>query len=296
MPGGGLIEHADQRHAFAGEDRLDQFQIAHGDGIERHGLRAVVIRRAVQMLERRALRVAQIVQYRARGAHRGGASGQSAAIERQQSEVIAQRAVRVVEAEHPRLRSASGRLSLPQRAGAATATSISRAARGFPAHAAASASSTSVTRNSPVEISTCAIPAREPLLRHRREIVVLMRAQQVRIGRRARRDDAGDLAADQFLARPGLFHLLADGHAIALLDQPRDVTFRRVIGHAAHRNRVALFLVARGERDFEFARGGNGVFEEQLVEVAQPEHQQRVGNLLLRRVVLPHQRRRCLSH
>ena len=35
------------------------------------------------------------------------------------------------------------------------------------------------------------------------------------------------------------------------------------------------------------------VFEEELVEIAQPEHQQRARNLLLDRVVLPHQRRGC---
>ena len=54
---------------------------------------------------------------------------------------------------------------------------------------------------------------------------------------------------------------------------------------------VAFFLVARGERDFEFARGGDGVVVEELVEIAEPEQQQRVRHLLLERVVLPHQRR-----
>jgi hypothetical protein len=120
-----------------------------------------------------------------------------------------------------------------------------------------------------------------------------VRAQQVRVGRGAGRDDARDFAAHQLLARAGFFHLVADGHAIAAPDQPRDVAFGRMIRHAAHRDGRAFFLVARGERDFEFARGRDGVFEEELVEIAEPEHQQRAGDLLLHGVVLPHQRRGC---
>ena len=112
--------------------------------------------------------------------------------------------------------------------------------------------------------------------RHRRQVIVLVRAQQVRVDRGAGRDDAGDLALDQLLGQLGIFHLVADGDAIALLDQARDVAFGGVVGDAAHGNGRALFLVARGERDFELARGSHGVFEEELVEIAQAEHQQGV--------------------
>ena len=69
-----------------------------------------------------------------------------------------------------------------------------------------------------------------------------------------------------------------------------------MVGHAAHGDGRALFLVAGGERDFEFARGGDGVFEEELVEIAQAEEQQGVRELLLDAVVLPHQRRGGVSH
>ena len=80
-----------------------------------------------------------------------------------------------------------------------------------------------------------------------------------------------------FLASARIFHLVADGDAVALLDEARDVAFGGVVGDAAHGDGRALFLVARGERDFELARGDDGVFEEQLVEIAQAEHQQGVG-------------------
>ena len=111
----------------------------------------------------------------------------------------------------------------------------------------------------------------------------------------AGRHDAGDFAPDQFLGHARVFHLVADGDAEAFLDQARNVALGRVIGHAAHRDGLTLFLVARGEGDFELAGGGDGVFKEELVEVAQAEHQQGAGNLLLDGVVLPHQRRGGLS-
>ncbi len=126
---------------------------------------------------------------------------------------------------------------------------------------------------------------------NRRQIVVLVRAQQRRFGRRSRRHHARHFALHQLLARPRFLHLIADGHAIAFLDQPREIAVGRVIRHAAHRNGLPFFFIARGERDFELARRGDGVFIEQLVEIAQPEHQQSVRNLLLDGVILPHQRR-----
>ena len=48
------------------------------------------------MVERGALRVAQVVQDGAGRAHGGGPVGQAAAIQREQLEVIAQRAVGVI--------------------------------------------------------------------------------------------------------------------------------------------------------------------------------------------------------
>ena len=64
-----------------------------------------------------------------------------------------------------------------------------------------------------------------------------------------------------------------------------------MVRDTAHGNRVAALLVARGERDFKLARSRDGVFKEQLVEIAQPEQQQRARDLLFCGLVLPHQRR-----
>src|ERR1035437_4423367 len=67
-------------------------------------------------------------------------------------------------------------------------------------------------------------------------------------------------------------------------------------GDAAHGDGGALFLVAGGEGDFEFAGGDDGIFEEELVKIAEAEHEQGVGDLLLDVVVLPHERRGGVTH
>ena len=72
-----------------GEQRLHQFQIANGDGVEHHGIGAVVVSGPVEVVERRPLRVAEVVQDGARRAHRRGTVGQPAAIEREQLEMVA---------------------------------------------------------------------------------------------------------------------------------------------------------------------------------------------------------------
>ena len=54
------------------EQRLDQFQVAHRHRVEHHGIGAVVEGGPVQVIERGALRLAQVVQDGARRAHRRG--------------------------------------------------------------------------------------------------------------------------------------------------------------------------------------------------------------------------------
>src|SRR5258708_6670579 len=61
--------------------------------------------------------------------------------------------------------------------------------------------------------------------------------------------------------------------------------------HAAHRYRVRVLLVARGEREAEQRGAAHRVIEEHLVEVPEPEEHERVGVLALDLEVLPHERR-----
>src|SRR3546814_1247439 len=70
------------------------------------------------------------------------------------------------------------------------------------------------------------------------------------LGQRARGDDADDAARDQRLRSAALlrlgrrFGLVGDRDAVPGLDQPREIAFRRVRGHAAHRDYLAFMRSA----------------------------------------------------
>ena len=304
-PGPRLIEHRQHgrlRGAARGfdirrEHRLGQFQVAHRHRVQHHRIGAVIPGGPVQVIERRPLRLAQVMQNGARRSHRRRPAAQSAAVQRQQSEVIPQRAARVIRGEYPfldlgphearravrgrRRRQVAGEQHLFRRQLLQRPRHFRRIHLGHPKLAG---------RNVHVRHAR---PS--PCRRHRRQVIVFVRPQQARIHRRAWCYHPRQFAPHQRLGQLRVFHLVADGDPVPLLDQPRDVGFRRVVRHAAHRNRRAFFLVARGERDLQVARGDHRVLEEQLVEIAQPEHQKGVRHLLLDAVVLPHQRRRSVS-
>ena len=127
------------------------------------------------------------------------------------------------------------------------------------------------------------------------EKIVLLRAK-LGVGGGAGGDDAGDLAAHQFLGEFGVLHLVADGDLVALADELGDVSLGGVVGNSAHGDGNAIDLLARGEGDLELAGGGDRVIEEELVEVADAEKQQRGGMLFLDGGVLPHQRCGGFTH
>ena len=109
-----------------------------------------------------------------------------------------------------------------------------------------------------------------------------------RIDRRAGREDARHLAADDGLRGLGVLHLLAQRHAVALAQQALQVGAGGVVGDAAHGH--GLGLVARGEGELQLPGGDHRVLVEELVEVAEAEEQQSVGVRILGGAILPHDR------
>jgi len=125
---------------------------------------------------------------------------------------------------------------------------------------------------------------------------VASRFQKRVFGQRAGGDDPDHIAPDDGLAAALLgfgrvFDLIADGNLEAGADQPRQVSLVAVRRHAAHRDVLAQMLAALGQRDVQRSRRGDGVIEEQLVEVAHAVEQQAVRVLALDRQVLGHHRR-----
>ena len=120
---------------------------------------------------------------------------------------------------------------------------------------------------------------------------IALLGEQVALGQRPRRDDADDLALDRSLGRADLADLLADRDRLAEPDQLGEVGVDRVHRHAGHRDRLARARAARGQGDVEQAMRALRVIEEELVEVAHPVEEERVGMLGLDAQVLLHHRR-----
>ena len=126
------------------------------------------------------------------------------------------------------------------------------------------------------------------VLVERGEQVVAARFQQRLVGDRAGSDDAADAALDRPLARRGRADLLADHRRFAEPQQPREITFQRVVWHPGHGDGHARRFTAMGERQIQQRRPAPRVLEEQLVEVPHAIEQQVIRMLGLDAQVLLH--------
>ena len=108
--------------------------------------------------------------------------------------------------------------------------------------------------------------------------------EKVLLDRRAGRNDLDNVALHDALAGSRLGELLADGDLFAVLEQAGDVGSGRVVGNAAHR--LALPV---SEGQVQERAGLDGVLEEHLVEVSEPEEEDRVPMPRLDLAVLVHQ-------
>ncbi len=117
--------------------------------------------------------------------------------------------------------------------------------------------------------------------------------EKIRVGQRAGRDDAHDLALDESLGLLRIFDLIADGDAKAFLHEPCDVGVDGVMGDTAHRNAAAVGVFrARGQCEIEGARRDERVLVEHLVEIPHAEEHDCVAMLIFGIQVLPHRRGR----
>ena len=95
-------------------------------------------------------------------------------------------------------------------------------------------------------------------------------------------------ALHQAACQGRVLQLVADRHLVPGLEEPGHVGVPLVPGDAAHRDRLGILLVAGGEREPEHRRPAHRVLEERLVEVAEPEEQDRFRIPLLGAEKLPH--------
>ena len=80
----GVIEGAEEGDSVsrAGKERLDQFEVADGDSVENEAVLALVVTDAVNVIERAALGLADVVQDGSGGAGGGVMVGKAKAIQR----------------------------------------------------------------------------------------------------------------------------------------------------------------------------------------------------------------------
>ena len=111
-------------------------------------------------------------------------------------------------------------------------------------------------------------------------------------------DDADHVPLHQALGQGRVLGLLADGHLVALGDEPCDIGLGAVVGHAAHGGAVVGVFhipVSGGQGNIQLPGRKLCVLVEHLVKIAQTEEQQAVLMLLLDLIILPFHRRK-LSH
>ena len=107
------------------------------------------------------------------------------------------------------------------------------------------------------------------------------------VQRRARRKHARHFAAHNLLRELGIFHLVAEGDAVALAQQARQVLLDG--SDKARRTWAAALAVAGRQSELQLAAGGHRIVVKELVKVAHAEEQQGIGILALGRGPLAHE-------
>ena len=89
------------------------------------------------------------------------------------------------------------------------------------------------------------------------------------VHRSAGRYDADDLSFDQLYPLTRRFGLLTDRDPVAFTDKFCNVAGGRMMGHAAHRDRVWGILLPSRKCNLEFTRSDDRVLRKELIEIAE---------------------------
>ena len=127
-------------------------------------------------------------------------------------------------------------------------------------------------------------------------IAVVFLVQHGGIHHRAGGNDADHVPLHQSLAQGRIGQLLADGHLVALFDQPGDIAAGGVVGNAAHGRAFAQAAAFARQHQLQLLGDQLSVLKKHLVKIAQPEKQDAVLMLLLDIQILLHHRGHAASH
>ena len=99
-------------------------------------------------------------------------------------------------------------------------------------------------------------------------VVIAVILQHAALNDRAGRDHADDVPLDKALGLGRVFHLLTDGHLVALGDQPRHIALVAVEGHAAHGRPLFHAALLAGQGQIQLFGCREGIIKEHLVKIA----------------------------
>ncbi len=300
------IDLMEQRALAAAVHRLDHLQVLQRGRIDQQRVAGVLQPDAADVRELGFLRIPQVTHQRAGRGHRGGAAFEPEAVEAAHAQLVEQRLPGALEIEVPAVHLGDRQFE-------------ARDLRDLGLHVVA-AGDDNLARTQhrdfilqrlqalwPVVLGDVELTGREVEQGHAVFHGLVVRAGDGRdrhqerrlagvevagVGQRPGRDHPHDLALDHALGLLRVLHLLADGHPIALLDQPRDEAVRGVVGEPAHRHgRAAGVLRSRRQGEVQGAGRHQRVLVEHLVEIAHPEEHDGVAILPLRLEILAHRGR-----
>ncbi len=295
-----VIEGVEERNAgvLANKQRLDQFEVAHGDLVELESGGMLLEFEAVDVQGFDLLRGSDVVENCAGSDGGGGMGGEAVAFEGADVELALDQGDGEVAGPHPIVEARAGgnavkaAFQLGGQLGAGGKEEFAGGGfddfvDGLLAGGWAGKLGGAEFAGGDVEQGDCA----DGLFggagfEERGEKVVLLLAEGVVEGG-AGGEDAGDFAADDLLGELGVLHLVADGNAVALAQELGQVAIDGVVGDAAHGLRA--LAIARRQGELQFAADGDGVVVEELIEVAHAEEEQGVGILALGRGPLAHE-------
>src|SRR5690554_6193312 len=121
------------------------------------------------------------------------------------------------------------------------------------------------------------------------EVTFSARIEQLFFETEARRDDPDDLARHDPTDGARIGHLLAERDLMPKLRELLDVARDRMMRNACHGDRLIVWpLAATRQGDLEKGRCDHRIVEEELVEIAQPKENERVGISIFRPEKLLH--------
>jgi hypothetical protein len=129
------------------------------------------------------------------------------------------------------------------------------------------------------------------------QVMILTGAQVDGVRCETRSEDPDDLSLHNPFGQFRIFHLIAEGNFMPLLEKLGDIGFDRKVGDAAERDAIFPALISRGQCNIQFLRGHPGILEEHFIKITHPKEENRIRVLALNlEILFDHRGDRSIRH